>query len=129
MRKKVNRNWLLGIGLTPIFPNASSDSIGQGKWPVGSAAVGGYLSEKWIVRAFFQNWTSCGGSDNRLDANQMNLQPLPAYFLPEGWSIGYSGNILANWEADSARDISTVPIGIGIGKVVKQRFHNHGDIF
>jgi hypothetical protein len=29
----------------------------------------------------------------------MNLQPIAAYFLPAGWSVGYSGNVLANWKA------------------------------
>jgi hypothetical protein len=112
-------NWLLGVGPTFIFPTASSNFTGQGKWQVGPAVVVGYLSKKWILGAFVQNWTSFGGSGNRPDTNQMNLQPFAAYFLPGGWSIGYSGNILANWKADSAGDVWTVPIGIGIGKVVK----------
>jgi hypothetical protein len=48
----------------------------------------------------------------------MNLQPIASYFLPNGWSIGYSGNILANWKADSD-NTWTVPIGVGVAKVVK----------
>jgi len=116
---KLLGNWLLGIGPTFIFPTASSDYTGQGKWQVGPAVVVGYLSKKWILGAFVQNWTSFGGSGNRPDTNQMNLQPFVAYFLPGGWSIGYSGNILANWKADSAGDVWTVPFGIGIGKLVK----------
>jgi hypothetical protein len=116
---KLMGRWLFGIGPTFVFPTASSDFTGQGKWQVGPAVVVGYLSDKWILGAFVQNWTSFGGSGNRLDTNQMNLQPFAAYFLPGGWSIGYSGNILANWKADSAGDVWTVPIGIGIGKVVK----------
>jgi len=47
----------------------------------------------------------------------MNLQPIAAYFLPHGWSIGYSGNILANWKANGD-DVWTVPVGIGITKVL-----------
>ena len=75
-------------------------------------------SEKWIVGAFVQNWTSFAGDSNRPDVNQMNLQPIAAYFLPRGWSVGYSGNILANWKAGGG-DVWTVPIGIGIGKILK----------
>ena len=48
----------------------------------------------------------------------MNLQPVLAYFLPDAWSIGYSGNILANWE-NPASDTFTVPIGVSVAKVVK----------
>ena len=48
----------------------------------------------------------------------MNLQPVAAYFLPDAWSIGYSGNILANWK-NPASDTFTVPIGVSVAKVVK----------
>jgi hypothetical protein len=115
---KLVGNWLLGLGPTFIFPTASSDYTGQGKWQVGPAAIVGYLSKKWILGGLLQNWTSFGGSGNQ-NVNQMNLQPFAAYFLPDGWSIGYSGNVLANWEADSADDVWTVPLGLIVSKVVK----------
>ena len=112
-------NWMLGVGPTFIFPTASSDYTGQGKWQVGPAGIVGYLSKKWALGVFVQNWTSFGGSGARPDTNQMNLQPLASYFLPNGWAIGYSGNVLANWKADMARDTWTVPLGLGVSKVVK----------
>jgi len=111
-------NWLLGVGPTFIFPTASTTYTGQGKWQVGPAAVVGYLSKKWIIGVFFQNWTSFGGSGSQ-KTNQMNLQPFAAYFLPDGWSIGYSGNILGNWKAGSAGDVWTVPLGLEMAKVFK----------
>jgi hypothetical protein len=115
---KLVGNWLLGIGPTFIFPTASSEYTGQEKWQVGPAAIVGYLSKKWILGAFVQNWTSFAGSGNKA-TNQMNLQPIAAYFLPDGWSIGYSGNILANWKAENGGDTWTVPLGLGVNKVVK----------
>lgn len=111
-------NWLLGIGPTFILPTAASDHTGQGKWQVGPAAILGYLSKKWILGAFVQNWTSFAGDDDRPDTNQMNLQPIAAYFFPGGWSVGYSGNVLANWKAGGG-DVWTVPVGLGVSKVVK----------
>jgi hypothetical protein len=115
---KIAGNWLLGLGPTFIFPTASSKYTGQDKWQVGPAALVGYLSKKWILGALFQNWQSFGGSGSR-DTNQMNLQPIAAYFLPNGWSIGYSGNVLANWKADRDGDTWTVPLGLAISKVQK----------
>ena len=112
-------NWLLGIGPTFIVPTASTTYPGQGKWQAGPAAVVGYLSKKWILGAFFQNWMSFGGSGTRPNTNQMNLQPFAAYFLPDGWSIGYSGNVLANWKASAAGDVWTVPLGLSVAKVFK----------
>jgi hypothetical protein len=110
-------NWLLGVGPTWIFPAGTSIWTSSGKWQVGPSAVVGYLSEHWILGAFLQNWTSFGGSGPKA-TNSMNLQPFAAYFLPGGWGIGYSGNILADWKA-SATNAYTVPIGVFISKVMK----------
>src|SRR5262245_52626503 len=104
-------NWILGAGPTFIFPSASSRWTGQGKWQVGPSVVVGYLSDKWIAGAFLQQWFSFAGNSSRESVSQMNLQPFASYFLPGGWSVGYSGNILANWEAGSD-NTWTVPIGV-----------------
>jgi len=109
--------WLLGLGPTWIFPAAASDYTGAGKYQVGPAAIVGYLSEKWIAGALMQNWWSFAGDGDRDTARSMNLQPIFAWFLHDGWSVGYSGNVLANWEAHSG-DVWTVPIGASIAKVV-----------
>jgi hypothetical protein len=114
-RRELTQRWLMGLGPTWIFPTGVSQWTTTGKWQVGPAAVFGYLSDKWILAALFQNWTSFGGSGPRA-TNSMNLQPIAAYFFPNGWSIGYSGNILANWKA-SATNAYTVPIGLQVGKV------------
>ena len=115
---KLAGNWLLGAGPTFIFPSASTQWTGQGKWQAGPSVVTGYLSEKWILGAFVQQWFSFAGSNSRSGVSQMNLQPIASWFLPDGWSIGYSGNILANWKEDGD-DVFTVPIGIAVAKVLR----------
>lgn len=116
---KLAGKWLLGLGPSWIFPTAGSDYTGFGKYQVGPAAIGGYLSEKWILGALVQNWFSFAGDGHRETTNSMNLQPIASWFLPNGWSVGYSGNILANWEAENGDGTWTVPIGAGVAKVVK----------
>lgn len=111
-------DWLLGAGPSWIFPTASSDYTGQGKYQVGPAGLVGYLAEKWILGALVQNWWSFGGSGGRPSTAQMNLQPFAAWFLKDGWSVGYSGNVLGNWKNNFGSDW-TVPIGAQVAKVVK----------
>ena len=115
---KLAGNWLLGVGPTWIFPTANSDFTGQGKYQVGPAALVGYLSDHWILGGLLQDWASFSGSGQRDSVAQLNLQPIATYFLPDGWSVGYSGNILANWNNHAGSDW-TVPIGAGVGKVAK----------
>jgi hypothetical protein len=111
-------NWVLGAGPTAIFPTATSEFTGQGKWQLGPTVVVGYLTKEFFIGVFPQQWWSIGGEHGRPDTNQMNLQPIAAIFFGEGWSLGYSGNILADWNAPS-EDVWTVPIGLALSKVVK----------
>jgi hypothetical protein len=48
----------------------------------------------------------------------MNFQPFASVFLGHGWSLAYSGIILADWHASSGQQW-TVPIGLQVAKVVK----------
>ena len=111
-------NWILGAGPTAIFPTATSPFTGQRKWQLGPSFVAGYLTKEYFIGVFPQQWWSIGGVHSRPDTNQMNLQPIATVFFGEGWSLGYSGNILANWNAPS-EDVWTVPVGLGLAKVVK----------
>ena len=36
-----------GIGPTFVFPSASDDALGQGKWQAGPAALAGYVGRSW----------------------------------------------------------------------------------
>jgi len=111
-------NWILGAGPTAIFPTATSPFTGQRKWQLGPTFVLGYLTKQYFIGVFPQQWWSIGGVHSRPDTNQMNLQPIATLFLSDGWSLGYSGNILADWNAPSG-DVWTVPIGLGLANVVK----------
>jgi hypothetical protein len=91
---------------------------GESSWQLGPSVVVGYLTKTFFIGVFPQQWWSIGGEHGRPDTNQLNLQPIATIFFGEGWSFGYSGNILASWNAPS-EDVWTVPIGLGLGKVVK----------
>ena len=111
-------NWVLGAGPTAIFPTATSRFTGQGKWQLGPGVVVGYLTKQYFIGVFDQQWWSIGGQHGKPDTNQMNLQPIAAIFFGQGWNVFYSGNILADFTAPS-EDVWTVPVGLGLGKVVK----------
>jgi hypothetical protein len=49
----------------------------------------------------------------------MLIQPFINYNLPDGWYLSTAPNITANWAADDSDDRWTVPVGGGIGKIIK----------
>lgn len=116
-RRELVDRWVIGVGPTWVLPSGSTKWTSTGKWQVGPAGIFGYLSEKWILAALVQNWRSFGGSGPR-PLNTLEIQPIAAYFLADGWSVGYSGNVVADFEARET-DRYTVPIGLQVGKVVR----------
>ena len=109
--------WIFGIGPTWIFPTAGSDQTGQGKWQLGPAIGGGYITDKFMIAGLVQQWWSFAGDEDREATNQMNVLPLIYRFFGDGWSVGYSGQILADWNAASD-ERWTVPLGASVAKVV-----------
>ena len=103
-----------GIGPTFIFPTASSDALGQGKWQFGPAVVGIHIAQKWMAGAFVQQWWGTTGDDTRPNTNQMDLQYWFFWFLPKHWQIGMSPNVLVDWTASDGNKL-TFPIGLNVG--------------
>jgi len=71
-------NSVLGAGPTFIFPTATSEFTGQGKWQAGPSVVAGYLTKEFFLGVFPQQWWSVSGQHGRVGTNQLNLQPIAA---------------------------------------------------
>jgi hypothetical protein len=107
-----------GVGPILQFPTATDDSLGQGKWGAGPTAVALTMHGPWVVGALVNNVWSFAGDSDRPDVNQMLIQPFVNYNLPHAWYVTTAPIITANWEADGD-DRWTVPIGGGVGKIVR----------
>jgi hypothetical protein len=106
-----------GVGPTLTFPTATDPMLGSGKWSAGPAVVVLTIQGHWVLGALANNqWSFAGwGSQN---VNQMLIQPFVNYNLPRGWYLTTAPIITADWEANSDNRW-TVPIGAGVGKIIK----------
>ncbi len=106
-----------GVGPTFTFPTASDDQLGSGKFSVGPSWMAAFIGKKFIVGGLYQQWMSYAdggnGSGNNVNFSWFNL----FYFLnlENGWQIGGTPVITADWEASSSNRW-TVPIGLGVYK-------------
>ncbi len=103
----------LAAGPAMIFPSASEDILGQGKWQAGPAVAVGFLTEHWRLGLFPQQWWSYAGDDHRPSVSQMNLQYFLYYAPTPEWEIGMSPNMFVNWNAASGNQVS-FPVGLGV---------------
>jgi hypothetical protein len=109
---------LWGLGFDALFPTATEDVLGVGKWSAGPSAIGVYMGPKFKGGALLQQYFSFAGSDNRDDVNLTNLQYFYMWSLSNTLSIGAAPNIIINWEADGTERF-TIPVGLGINKTVQ----------
>jgi hypothetical protein len=112
------QGWVWGLGPTFIFPSASNDALGQGKWQAGPVAVGGYQGRKWTVYAIAQQWWSFAGDGDRATTNQLCLNYALLRSLPQQWTIGMQPSMTVDWTASQDSAVS-FPVGLGIGKTLR----------
>lgn len=118
--KPTEGGWIWGAGAVLLFPTASDDVLGQGKWGAGPTAVALRIDGPWVYGALVNNIWSFAGENSRQDVNQLLLQPFVNYNVPAkpGFYLTSSPIITANWKADSGQRW-IVPIGMGLGQIMK----------
>ena len=113
-----SRGFIWGVGPTFIFPTATNDALGKGKWQTGPAGVGLYMTDDWVFGALAQQWWSFAGDDDRPETSSLSAQYFIWRTLPGAWQVGMSPVVLVDWKADSGNQV-TLPVGLGIGKTIK----------
>ena len=107
-----------GVGPTFVFPWATAEQLGQGKFSMGPAVVALTMPGHWVIGVLVNNIFSVEGPHARPDVNQMLLQYFINYNFKHGWYVTTSPIITANWEASSG-SVWTVPFGAGVGRIMK----------
>jgi hypothetical protein len=107
-----------GIGAAFVFPSATDDKLGAGKWQLGPAFTLLFQGIPNVqLGVIVQNPISFAGDSDRPDVNQMLIQPIAQYNFPKGWyaSIGdFTWSF--DWENGGA---PTIPLALQVGRVVK----------
>jgi hypothetical protein len=104
-----------GVGPVLYYPSATSSALGVNKW--GSGPPVAFVKQDrspWVFGAVVNNIWSVGGPPG---TNQLLINPIVSYHFGNGWSVGSSPNMTANWLNSGGK--WTVPLGGGFGKLVR----------
>jgi hypothetical protein len=109
-----------GIGPVLSYPSATNAAVGVNKWGSGpSVAFVKKDKSPWVYGAVINNIWSFGGPPGSRDrTNSLFVNPFVSYHFGDGWSIGSSPGVTANW-LSQAGQTWTVPIGGGFGKALR----------
>ena len=106
-----------GVGPAFIIPTNTEDSLGNDKWAAGPAVVLLKIAKPWVSGILAQHFWDFAGDSDASCVNLSSLQYFVNYNFPNFY-LNTSPTMTYNWEADSS-DAWTVPVGGGIGKVVR----------
>ena len=107
------RKVLWGVGVSLVFPTATTPETGQGKWQAGPAAAIAIAPENWLVGVLAQNPISFAGDPQRPDVNALSLTPFAVYQLGGGWFVRSQPQMIFNWKSGK----QLLPLDLGVGRV------------
>ena len=110
----------IGAGPVFVFPTASPEELGQGKYQVGPALY--YVNKavpKWQFAFLLQQFFSFAGDTSAAAINQLKLQPLVTTYLPDSWYIESKPTITLNFK----KHTSSVPLDLVIGRLIAGRWN------
>ncbi len=112
--------WLWGVGPVVQVPSASDSSLGSNVWGGGPTGVLVYMKGPWVAGVLANNVWSFGGkpAPGATRYNMFLTQPFVNYNFGEGWYVGTSPIITANW-LTAGDKAWTLPVGGQVGRVVK----------
>lgn len=104
-----------GVGPYLIFPTASKEVTGAGKWQVGAAGTIMAPQQWGLLGALVTYQHDFAGDSDRPTQNIFTLQPFIIYNLPHSFYLRSVGIWNFDWETGNYY----IPIGFGVGKVWK----------
>jgi hypothetical protein len=106
-----------GIGPQLTVPTAVKDALGSEKWSAGFANVLFNAKSPKFQYGYLLTWqASFAGEKSRADVNVGAFQPFLFYQLGHGTYLRAAPIWVYNFENDNY----SVPVGIGVGQVIKQ---------
>jgi hypothetical protein len=107
----------LGAGPVFVFPSATDDRLGQGKWQLGPASVLIYEAIPHLqLGMILQNPISFAGDGDRPGVNSLQVQPIAQYNLPSGWYVSVGD---FTWSFDWKNGgKATIPLALQAGRVM-----------
>jgi hypothetical protein len=109
---------LWGIGPSVVLPTASASELGSGQLSAGPTAAILVQPKPFTLGLLVVQLWSIAGESNRPAINRSGVIGLATLHFPSGWYVESQPVITADWNAAPFRNVWTIPVGGGVGKVV-----------
>jgi hypothetical protein len=108
----------MGLGFNTVFPSATDERLGSGKWQAGPAAIVIYTKiPKWQFGALvYNNWDYATQRSGKEHVNKMFVQWICNYHYKPGWYVGV-GDL--PWTFNWRNGKQNMPLSIKLGHTTK----------
>ena len=107
--------WIVGAGPVFLYPSASDDALGGGKWGAGPTAVVLRQDSGFTYGLLANHIWSFAGEDTRQDVSATFLQPFLSYTTKTFTTVGINTESTYDWENTRW----TVPINLTVAQLLK----------
>jgi hypothetical protein len=107
--------WILGVGPVFLYPSATDDALGSGKFGLGPTAVALKQEHGWTYGMLLNHIWSVAGNSHRDDVSATFMQPFLTYTTPRFTTFGMNTETTYDWEHHQG----TVPINWFVQQLVK----------
>ena len=92
--------WIVGGGPVLLYPTATDDVLGLGRWGMGPTAIALQQKGAWTYGVLANHLWSVGGSEDRADVNATFLNPFVSYITPKKTTFSISPELTYDWEKE-----------------------------
>lgn len=105
-----------GAGPALLFPTASEEVLGSGRWGAGPTAVALKQSGPWTYGALANHIWSYAGDSEREEVNATFFQPFASYLVKKTYtSFALNTEVSYDWSADAW----SVPVNLTVAQMLK----------
>ncbi len=107
--------WILAVGPVGLYPTASDDVLGGGKWGAGPTVLALQQKNGWTYGLLANQIWSLTGQDDRADISLSFVQPFISYITKTKTTLGLNTESTYDWENDQW----SVPVNATVSQLLK----------
>jgi hypothetical protein len=107
--------WIVGAGPVLLYPSATENTLGNGKWGAGPTVVLLKQQNGWTYGLLANHIWSYAGESNRNDIDASFLQPFVAYQTSTFTTFGANSESTYDWKGNQW----LVPVNVSVSQMLK----------
>jgi hypothetical protein len=96
-KEPTKSGWIVGVGPVFLYPSATDDRLGSGKWGAGPTIVLLKQDGGWTYGVLANHLWSFAGDDDRTDVNATFVQPFVSYTTKSKTTFGLNAEATYDW--------------------------------